>query len=278
MAKKPKAARKTGANTRSYRDILYEVHDQVAWVTINRPRVLNAFREQTLDELTEALRGTREDPSIACAVVTGAGDKAFSAGADLKTLIPSYREGALGRQEVDWHFGGGLARGLEIEKPIIAAINGHCLAGGLEMALACDIRLCSPNATFGLAEVKWAIIPGAGGTQRLPRAVPLSMAMEMILSGDPINAAEALRIGLVNRILPLGELMPAARELGQRIAARGPLAVRAAKRAVSEGLAQGLAAGMALEDALFRQVAASEDAKEGPRAFAEKRVPVYRGR
>ena len=247
-------------------------------VTIDRPEAMNALDAVANAELGRIWRRFNGDSALQVAILTGAGDKAFSAGADLKTLIPSYREGALGRQEVDWHFGGGLARGLEIEKPIIAAINGHCLAGGLEMALACDIRLCSPNATFGLAEVKWAIIPGAGGTQRLPRAVPLSMAMEMILSGDPINAAEALRIGLVNRVLHVGELMPAARELAQRIAARGPLAVRAAKRAVLEGLAQGLAAGMAVEDALFRQVAASEDAKEGPRAFAEKRVPVYRGR
>ena len=247
-------------------------------VTIDRPEAMNALDVAANAELGRIWRRFNGDSALQVAILTGSGDKAFSAGADLKTLIPSYREGALGRQEVDWHFGGGLARGLEIEKPIIAAINGHCLAGGLEMALACDIRLCSPNATFGLAEVKWAIIPGAGGTQRLPRAVPLSMAMEMILSGDPINAAEALRVGLVNRILPLGELMPAARQLAQRIAARGPLAVRAAKRAVLEGLAQGLAAGMAVEDALFRQVAASEDAKEGPRAFAEKRVPVYRGR
>ena len=247
-------------------------------VTIDRPEAMNALDAAANAELGRIWRRFNGDSALQVAILTGAGDKAFSAGADLKTLIPSYREGALGRQKVDWHFGGGLARGLEIEKPIIAAINGHCLAGGLEMALACDIRLCSLNSTFGLAEVKWAIIPGAGGTQRLPRAVPLSMAMEMILSGDPINAAEALRIGLVNRILPLGDLMPAARELAQRIAARGPLAVRAAKRAVLEGLAQGLAAGMASEDALFRQVAASEDAKEGPRAFAEKRVPVYRGR
>jgi enoyl-CoA hydratase/carnithine racemase len=144
--------------------------------------------------------------------------------------------------------------------------------------MALDIRLCSPNATFGLAEAKWAIIPGAGGTQRLPRAIPLGLVMEMILSGDPIDAAEAFRVGLVNQILPLDRLLPAARELPGRIAARGPLAVRAAKRATLKGLADGMAAGMALEDKLFREVAASEDAREGPLAFAEKRAPRYQGR
>ena len=247
-------------------------------VTIDRPDAMNALDAAANAELGKVWRRFNADSALRVAILTGAGDKAFSAGADLKTLIPAYREGALGRAEVDWHFGGGLARGLAIEKPVIAAVNGHCLAGGLEMALACDIRLCSPNATFGLAEVKWAIIPGAGGTQRLPRAVPLSLALEMILTGDPIDAAEALRVGLVSRVLPLDQLRPAALELAGRIAARGPLAVRAAKRAVYEGLAHGTAAGMALEDALFREVAATEDAKEGPSAFAEKRTPRYHGR
>ncbi len=247
-------------------------------VTISRPEAMNALDAEANRELAGVWRRFVEDPALHVAILTGAGDRAFSAGADLKTLIPAYRSGALGGGEVDWDFGGGLARGFDIDKPVIAAVNGHCLAGGLEMALACDIRICSTNASFGLAEVKWAIIPGAGGTQRLPRAVPLGMAMEMILSGDPIDAAEALRIGLVNRVLPPDELMPAARELAGRIAARGPLAVRAAKQAVYGGLARGLAAGMDLEKALFREVAASEDANEGPRAFAEKRLPRYAGR
>ena len=254
-----------------------EAKGPILEVTIDRPQAMNALDAAANAELGRAWRRFNSEPALQVAILTGAGDKAFYAGADLKTLIPAYREGALGQAEVDWHFGGGLARGLEIEKPIIAAVNGHCLAGGLEMALACDIRLCTPNASFGLAEVKWAIIPGAGGTQRLPRAVPLGLALEMILTGDPIDAAEALRAGLVNRVLPAEKLMPAARELAGRIASRGPLAVRAAKRAVYEGLAQGLAAGMALEDRLFREVAASEDAKEGPRAFAEKRTPRYHG-
>jgi len=254
------------------------IEGPVLEVTIDRPEAMNALDAATNAELGRTWRSFNDDPALLVAILTGAGDKSFSAGADLKTLIPAYRRGALGEAGVDWHFGGGLARGLDIEKPVIAAVNGHCLAGGLEMALACDIRLCSPNATFGLAEVKWAIIPGAGGTQRLPRAAPLGLAMEMILSGDPIDAAEAFRVGLVNRILPLDRLMPAARELAGRIAARGPLAVQAAKRAVLQGLAHGLAAGMALEDKLFREVAASEDAREGPQAFAEKRTPRYRGR
>jgi len=165
-----------------------------------------------------------------------------------------------------------------MNKPIIAAVNGHCLAGGLEMALACDIRVCSPNARFGLAEVKWAIIPGAGGTQRLPRAVPLGMAMEMILTGDPIDADEALRVGLVNRILPLPDLVPSALELASRIASRGPVAVRAARRAVYEGLGRDFAAGMAVEEFLFNESIRTEDASEGPLAFAEKRAPNFKGR
>jgi enoyl-CoA hydratase/carnithine racemase len=247
-------------------------------VTINRPHVMNALDTEADAELRRTWVRFNADPGLQVAILTGAGEKAFCAGADLKTLIPAFSEGARANANIDWHFGGGLARGLVIEKPIIAAVNGHCLAGGLEMALACDIRICSPNATFGLAEVKWAIIPGAGGTQRLPRAVPLGMAMEMILSGDPIDAEEALRVGLVNRVVPLDQLLPSARELAKRIASRGPLAVRAAMRAVYAGLARGAEFGMELEDRLFREVAVSEDASEGPRAFMEKRRPNYQGR
>ena len=246
-------------------------------VTIDRPEAMNALDCPANQELGDTWKRFAAAPDLHVAILTGAGDKAFCAGADLKTLIPAYRQAALTGGETDWHFGGGLARGLDLPKPIIAAVNGHCLAGGLEMALACDIRICSPNATFGLAEVKWAIIPGAGGTQRLPRAVPLGMALQMILTGDPIDAGEALRVGLVNRIVALEELLPTAHEIAGRIAARGPLAVRAAKRAVIEGLGKSLAAGMELELALFREVSRSEDAQEGPRAFAERRLPHYKG-
>lgn len=254
------------------------VKDHVMQVTINRPDAMNALDIAHNDELGEVWRRFVADDDARVAILTGAGDRAFCAGADLKSLIPAQRAAIERNDRTPWAFGGGLARGMQIPKPVIAAVNGHCLAGGLEMALACDIRLCSPNAKFGLAEVKWAIIPGAGGTQRLPRAVPLGMALEMILTGDPIDAAEALRVGLVNRVLPPAELLPAAQELAACIASRGPLAVEAAKQAVHEGLGRDFAAGMAMEELLFNKVMTSEDADEGPRAFAERRPPNFKGR
>jgi enoyl-CoA hydratase/carnithine racemase len=254
------------------------VSGHVLQITINRPQAMNALDVEHNGALRVAWERLDADPALRVAILTGAGDKAFCAGADLKSLIPAQRAAVNRGDTAPWQFGGGLARGLTLRKPVIAAINGHCLAGGLEMALACDIRLCSPNATLGLAEVKWAIIPGAGGTQRLPRAVPLGHALEMILTGDPIGAAEALRIGLVNRVVPLEGLLPAAHELAARIAARGPFAVRAARQAVYEGLGRDFAAGMAIEELLFNRVLASEDSIEGPRAFAERRPPDFKGR
>jgi enoyl-CoA hydratase/carnithine racemase len=256
--------------------ILFEHRGAVAVITINRPEAMNALDPETNAELARAWRDFDADPELLVGVITGAGDRAFSAGADLKKLIPLQREQARRGESSEWNFGG-LTRGFTTWKPVIAAVNGHCLAGGLEMALACDIRLCAPNATFGLSEVRWGIIPGAGGTQRLPRAVPLGWALQMILSGEPIDAQEAFRIGLVNRVLPQAELLPAAVQLAETIASRGPLAVRAAKRAVLEGLDRGLQAGLGLEAALFDELMHSEDAVEGPRAFAEKRPPRFSG-
>ena len=254
------------------------VTGHVMQVTINRPEAMNALDIEHNHALRAAWERLNADAALRVAILTGAGDTAFCAGADLKSLIPAQREAVARGDTTAWEFGGGLARGLTITKPIIAAVNGHCLAGGLEMALACDIRLCSPNAKMGLAEVKWAIIPGAGGTQRLPRAIPLGMALEMILSGDPIGAEEALRVGLVNRLVPQARLLPVAHELAARIASRGPLAVRAAKQAVYEGLGRDFAAGMCIEELLFNKVMESEDAIEGPRAFAERRPPEFKGR
>jgi len=265
--------------------VLYERRNHVAYITINRPEVRNALDPETNREMGRVWAQFRDDPDAWVAVLTGAGDKAFCAGADLKTLIPQQSAEAHGvRRTADAGDGGepssfgGITGDFVTWKPIIAAINGYCLAGGLELALACDIRLASTNAQFGLAEVRWALIPGAGGTQRLPRTVPLGIAMEMILTGNSIDAQEAYRIGLVNRVLPLPDLLPAATELAETIASRGPLAVRAAKRAILEGLSLPLRDGLALERRLFAEVLQTEDAMEGPRAFAEKRQPQYRGR
>ena len=256
--------------------VLYEQKDKIVTITINRPEAMNAVDPETQRALVEAWTRFRDDDSAWVAILTGAGEKAFSAGADLKKMIP--RAFAPGHRR-DHDLGlGGITRGLEIWKPMIAAINGHCLAGGLELALACDLRLASPNATFGLTEVRWAIMPGAGGTQRLPRAVPLAKAMEMILTAQTIDAEEAYRIGLVNKVVPLPQLMPEATEWAQTLCERGPLGVRAAKESVIRGLSLPLADGLRLEAFLSATLRGTEDAIEGPKAFAEKRKPQFKAR
>lgn len=248
----------------------------VTVITINRPEARNALDPEHDAALGAAVAAFEADDAVRVAVLTGAGDVAFSAGADLRTLIPAFRERVRAGEEPPWNFGGFTA--VERTKPMIAALNGHALAGGCEMALACDIRLAAPNATIGLAETKWAIIPGAGGTVRLPRAVPLGVAMEMILTGDPVDAAEAHRIGLVNRVVPLERLRDEAVALARTVAARGPLAVRAARASVLEGLGTDERTAMAGEFRRFLEVLRTDDAVEGPAAFAEKREPRYRGR
>ena len=211
------------------------------------------------------------------AILTGAGDRAFCAGADLKDFIPALAD--LARQDkLDSFNFGGITRGFQTWKPLIAAINGFALAGGLELALACDIRVAADNARFGQPEVRWAIIPGAGGTQRLPRAIGISAALELILSGRQIDAAEALRLGLVHRVVAPGEALAEARRTAESLLANGPLALRAAKQAVIEGLDRDLAAGLELELRLFAQALRTEDAIEGPRAFADKRPPTFHAR
>lgn len=257
--------------------ILSKKEGHVLVVTIDRQKAMNSLDADANREMAGIWDTFERDDDLRVAIITGAGDRSFCAGADLKSLIPAQRAAVREGKSDPWGFGGDLARGRKMSKPIIAAVNGHCLAGGLEIALACDIRIGTPNATFGLAEVKWAIIPGAGGTQRLPKAVPLGHALEMILTGDPVDAEEALRIGLINRIVPNDQLLESAMELATRIASRGPLAVRAARRAIFEGLGRDFDAGMALEELLFNEVIRTEDAQEGPRAFAEKRQPNFKG-
>ncbi len=260
--------------------ILYEEKDRVVTITLNRPEAMNAIDPETQNELIDAWIRFRDDPEAWVAILTGAGEKAFSAGADLKKLIPqAFAAGAGGRGRGHNDYGlGGITRGLEIWKPMIAAVNGHALAGGLEQVLACDLRVAAEHATFGLTEVRWAIMPGAGGTQRLPRAVPLCKAMEMILTGETISAREAYRIGLVNAVVPLPELMPTARRWAQTLCERGPLAVRAAKEAVLRGLSLPLPDGLRLETFLSGTLRGTEDAVEGPKAFAEKRKPAFKAR
>ena len=202
----------------------YEIDGRVARITINRPQAMNAIDSAHNAALAQAWQRLNEDGEARVGVLTGAGARAFCAGADLKELIPAHHRAVRAGLRDPWSMGG-MTFEPHYGKPMIAAVNGHALAGGLELALACDIRLCSPNATFGLAETKWGLIPGAGGTQRLPRTVPLGWAMEMILTGDPIDAETALRIGLVNRVLPQGKLLEA------RDASRGDhCAARTARR------------------------------------------------
>jgi E-phenylitaconyl-CoA hydratase len=261
--------------------ILYEKKDPIAVITINRPEAMNAIDRQTGQELIEAWTRFRDDSELWVAILTGTGEKAFSSGADLGSVGEFYRTMTPFQRRLFSENSpglGGITRHIELMKPIIAAINGYCFAGGLEMALACDFRLAADNAVFGLLEVTRGIIPGAGGTQRLPRIIPLPKALEMILLGRRINASEALRIGLVNEVYPLSELMPAAFRLAEELCQNAPLAVQAAKEAVLRGLQMPLEEGLRLEQFLAEPVRNSEDAREGVRAFLEKRKPQFKGR
>jgi len=200
--------------------IIFEKKDRIAIITINRPEAMNSIDPETSEELGKAWMDFRDDPNLWVGILTGAGDKAFSAGADLKKMIPMLaRLSSIDRREREEKFPGlgGITRGLNIWKPIIAAVNGFCLAGGLEMAMACDIRIAAEHATFGLMEVSRGIIPGAGGTQRLPRLIGTTKAMEMILLAQRIDAQEALRLGLVNKVVPAPEVIPAAMKYAEAI-------------------------------------------------------------
>jgi E-phenylitaconyl-CoA hydratase len=261
--------------------IRFECDGAVALLTIDRPKVHNALDFETSDALVEAWLRFRDDDALRVAILTGAGERAFCAGADLrgvgdfyKTLTSAQR---LRRSEQVPGLGG-ITKNLEIDKPIIAAVNGYCLAGGLEIALACDLRIASENASFGLPEVTRGIIPGAGGTQRLPRLVGPERALDLILTGRRIDAAEAERMGLVTRVVPPADLQQEALAVANAIAQNGPLAVRAAKAAVWRGLDAPLEEGLRLEQLLAEPVRQSEDAQEGPRAFLEKRRPDFKGK
>jgi E-phenylitaconyl-CoA hydratase len=262
-----------------YENVLYERRGKITLITINRPDRMNAINPETSAELFDAWQRFRDDRDAWVAILTGAGDRAFSAGNDLVRTAQSSREptSAAAATAIHAPFGGNT-REIEVWKPTIAAINGYCLAGGLEMALACDIRIAADHAQFGLPEVTWSLIPAAGGTQRLPRLVPPGVALDMILTAERIDVQAALRWGLVSRVVPQAELLPLALKLAETICSRGPLAVRAAKESVLRGLDMPIQQGLALESMFSAKVFVSEDAREGPRAFAEKRPPNFQGR
>ncbi|MFM9108264.1 MAG: enoyl-CoA hydratase/isomerase family protein [Chloroflexota bacterium] len=244
----------------------------VATVTLNRPEALNAFNSEELAALVQAFSWLRSEPGIRCVILTGAGEKAFAAGADIKQMAGLDEQGGHEFGEL----GHAAANAIErFPQPVIAAVNGYAFGGGCELALACDLRICSENAVFGQPEVKLGIPPGWGGSQRLPRAVGPGMAAELILTGRNVRADEALRIGLVNAVHPLPDLLPKARELADAIAANSPCAVRAAKAAMSRSFAGNPATGLDTELRLFAAAFATADQKEGMQAFIDKRKPEF---
>jgi len=258
-----------------------EAKGAVLIVTLDRPETRNALNAEMRESLLAHWRRFRDDETLSVAVLTGAGEAAFCAGADLGEIGEYYRAMTpIERREHGERAPGlgGLTRNFDPRKPVIAAINGACLAGGLELALACDIRIAATHASFGLPEVRRGILPGAGGTQRLPRAVPLGVALEMILTGAPVEADAALRWGLVSRLTPSAELMTCALELAERIAGNGPLAVRAARDAVYQGIDVPLDQGLRTEQFHAEPLRQSDDAAEGVRAFLEKRQPRFQGK
>jgi enoyl-CoA hydratase/carnithine racemase len=259
-----------------FEKVLYQKDGRIALITINRPDRLNAIDPQTSYELQQAFTAFRDDDGLWVAVLTGAGDRAFSTGNDLVAMS----QAQAGNAEMSFMRApfGGITRNFECWKPIIAAVNGYCLAGGLEIALCCDIRVAAEHAQFGVPEVTRAIIPAAGGTQRLPRMLPRGIALELLITGARFDAQWALRYGLVNYVVPADQLMPKARELAEKICENGPLAVRFAKEAALQGIGLPLEEGLKVETEFARKVLATQDAREGPLAFAQKRKPEYKGR
>ncbi len=261
-----------------YERLLVEQDGRITLITINRPDRMNAIDARTSYDLKQAFEAFKANDDQWVAILTGAGDRAFCAGNDLVAMS----ELMAGKITLDPEIArvpfGGITRGFECWKPIIAAINGYCLAGGLEIALTCDIRVAAEHAQFGVPEVTRAIIPGATGTQRLPRMLPKGIALELLITGGRFDAEWALRYGLVNHVVPADQVMPKAREIAEAICENGPLAVRAVKEAAIRGLDMTFEEGLKQENHFSGKVMSSEDAREGPLAFAQKRKPEYKGR
>src|SRR6476659_6743930 len=257
-----------------FENVLYEKKNNIAYVTLNRPKVLNALNKATWHDLRAAFEDARDDETVRGVIVTGAGDKAFIAGADISEIATATAVQA----EASSSYGQDVLNLIEnLGKPVIAAINGFALGGGCETAMACTIRLASEHAKFGQPEVKLGVLPGGGGTQRLPRLVGKGRALQLILSGEMISAQEAYRIGLVNEIVQAPNLISRAEAILRKIAANAPIAVKLALEAGNKGSEMGQSEGLLLEASYFGLCAATEDKKEGTAAFLEKRAPQFQG-
>jgi enoyl-CoA hydratase len=259
----------------AYKNLITKVENDIGWVIINRPDKLNALNKETVDEMTDAFRAFLFDTKAKAVILTGSGEKAFIAGADIGELaeldLDTGKEYVLNGQE--------LTRLMEnFPKPVIAAVNGFALGGGTEMALSCHVRVASENAKMGQPEVKLGLIPGFGGTQRLSRLVGKGRALELILTGKIIGAAEALEIGLVNRVVPQEELLATCEALAAEMTANGPLALKYGIEAVNSGFDVPMDEALKLEAELFGKCCATEDSKEGTKAFLEKRKPDFQGK
>ncbi len=251
----------------------YTKEGKVATFSINRPDAMNALNLQVVKELSDAMLDFRDDDNLWVGILTGSGDKSFCAGADIKELLPYLKENS----QKMWAFSPTHNK-MDMWKPLIAAVNGFCLGGGLELSLGCDVRIAGEKAKFGLPEVTLGLIPGDGGTQRLPRAINSAKAAEMLLMGTIIDAQEAYRVGLINIVVPVEEVMPTAQKWASTICKAGPLAVRAAKQAMLRGTEMTLQDGIRLEYMLNSYVTSTEDFTEGTTAFVEKRKPEYKGK
>ena len=261
-----------------YETLLYERKSGIAYVTLNRPRILNAQSPEMFDELAQVFGEIKRDPEVGVVILTGAGDRAFCAGADinfLKQLAQTTPMAAKAFVEKNRLAFGAIEH---LGKPVIAAVNGFALGGGCELAMACHIRIAAENARFGQPEINLGLFPGAGGTQRLPRLVGKGLAIEMMLTGEPISAQEAHRVGLVNSVVPAAELIPTAEKLAQQILSKAPLAVSVILEAVQHGLEVTLAEGLQLEENLFGVICGTEDMREGTAAFLDKRQAKFQGK
>jgi enoyl-CoA hydratase/carnithine racemase len=261
--------------TLTLENVLYAKKGPIAYVTLNRPKVLNALSQKTWQDLRAAFEDARGDTTVRGVILTGAGDKAFIAGADISELAHATAVQA----EQESSYGQGVLNLIEnLGKPVVAAINGFALGGGCETAMACTIRVAVENAKFGQPEVKLGVLPGGGGTQRLPRLVGKGRALQLILTGEMVSAEEAYRIGLVNEVVPAADLITRAEAILNQIFANAPVAVKYSLEAVNKGMETSQAEGMALEASLFGLCAGTDDKKEGTQAFLEKRKPQFQGK